>query len=184
MSTCLKVVSMFWVMNAHKTPKNHWKPVKTFRSLVVLPPLWCFQMSSNASQVGTNSRVSATDTLASVWAGRLQSSTAVCWELIWCPSWPPKSKITSTVGSGPHFYLVKVDGIQLLTLDDLMLCLFCHQQATTKNTSGPVWMIRPLRMTSAGLMATLWWGIWEIRGCIDPFGTNTNDRNCCNNLII
>lgn len=87
------------------------KPVKTFKSLVVLLLLRRTKMSRSASQVGTSSRDSATDTLASVSAGRLQSSTVVCWELIWFPSWPLKSKITSTVGLKTHFtfyYVVNV----------------------------------------------------------------------------
>lgn len=69
--------------------------------------LWCFQTWSNVSRVGTNSRVSATNTSASVWAGRSQSSTVACRELIWCPSWPLRSRITSTVRSDYHvlFYI-------------------------------------------------------------------------------
>lgn len=59
-------------------------------------------MWSNANQVGISSTVSATDTSASVSAGKLQSSTVACWELIWCPSSPPRSRVTLTVSSKPH----------------------------------------------------------------------------------
>lgn len=69
----------------------------------LLSPLWCFQMWSNASQVGISSTVSATDTSASVSAGKLQSSTVACWELIWSPSWPLRSRVTLTVSSKSCF---------------------------------------------------------------------------------
>lgn len=54
------------------------------------------------NRVGISSTVSATDTSANVWVGRSQSSTVACWELIWCPSWPRRSRVTSTVGSDHH----------------------------------------------------------------------------------
>lgn len=83
------------------------KPVGTSEKTLLLCrllPLWCFQMWSDASQAGISSRVSATDTSASAWAGRWRSSTVACWELTWCPSWPLRSRVTSTVGSDRHWF--------------------------------------------------------------------------------
>lgn len=45
----------------------------------------------------------------------------------------------------------------LFILHDWILQSYCPHQVTIKNTSGPVWMIKPLRMISAGLMAIRWW---------------------------
>lgn len=70
--------------------------------------LWCFQTWSDASQVGISFRVSATDISASVWAGRLLSSTVACWELTWCPSWALRSRVTSTVRPGPGALPIRV----------------------------------------------------------------------------
>lgn len=149
--------------------------LKALVGLVILfSSLGCVQTWSDVNQAGINFTAFAIDTLASVWAGRPQSSTVAWWELTWCPSWPLKNRITSTVGAvstcgdEKSMWLFNVNSIPRFPL-----------QATTRNTSGLVWMTRLLRMISTGLMATHWWG-----GMVEKSKTVHQSRKYLNRFII
>lgn len=61
----------------------------------------------------------------------------------------------------PSCFMVYEEFMYIIVYWWLNVMPYCPHQVTTKNTSGLVWMIRPLRMISAGLMGTRWWEILE-----------------------
>lgn len=78
--------SLKWKLYNYSVSKPMQIHLKTLVGLAVLfSSLSCFQTGSDVNRAGINFTVSAIDTSASVWAGRLQSSIAAWWELTWCP---------------------------------------------------------------------------------------------------